>query len=192
MRNFTPPAHSNRTYSHSIASQVINSLVYDVLHGLIRDISSLKAINPSATLTAFDVQCAVRLRFPGELAPLAVKAARQATQLLLEASAKRAGMSLSQSCGLYLPVSFIRSYLKNRLHLRVTKSAAVSMTTALEYLASEILELSCNVAVDNNRIRITPRCIFLAIHMDYELTCLLPNISFPGGGVLPEITVSIP
>ena len=56
-------------------------------------------------------------------------------------------------------------------------------------MTAEVLELAGNAAKDNNRKRITPRHIALAIQGDEELdefaqTC---KVIIPGGGVIPHI-----
>ena len=49
------------------------------------------------------------------------------------------------------------------------------------------MELSGNAARDNNRLRITPRHIFLAVSIDEELKKLLKNVTISQGGNLPFI-----
>ena len=54
-------------------------------------------------------------------------------------------------------------------------------------LKAEVLELSGNAARDNNRTRITPRHIFLAVSIDEELKKLLKHVTISQGGNLPFI-----
>lgn len=51
----------------------------------------------------------------------------------------------------------------------------------------EILELAGNAAKDNNRKRIIPRHIQLAVRNDEELTKIFQSVTIPAGGVLPNI-----
>jgi len=63
----------------------------------------------------------------------------------------------------------------------------------LEYLVAEILELAGNASRDNNRIRIIPRHIQLAVRNDEELNKLLQDVTIANGGVIPNIhSVLIP
>ena len=61
------------------------------------------------------------------------------------------------------------------------------MAAVLEYLTAEILELAGNAAKDNNKSRIVPRYIQLAIRNDHELNTLLNGVTISQGGVLPNI-----
>lgn len=57
----------------------------------------------------------------------------------------------------------------------------------MEYLVAEILELAGNAARDNNKSRIIPRHLQLAIRNDEELNRLLGDVTISQGGVLPNI-----
>lgn len=63
----------------------------------------------------------------------------------------------------------------------------VFLAATLEYLCVEIMELAGNCAKDNNRRRIKPRDIYLAVHNDAELSKLLKHVTIPAGGTLPFI-----
>ena len=61
------------------------------------------------------------------------------------------------------------------------------LAAVLEYLVTEVLELSGNAARDIKRRTINPRSIVLAIRSDEELMRLTPQVIAPSGGVLPHI-----
>lgn len=61
------------------------------------------------------------------------------------------------------------------------------MAGVLEYLSSEILELSSDAARANKRVRINPRHIMMAVKRDTELVELLKDVTFPSAGVVPCI-----
>lgn len=74
---------------------------------------------------------------------------------------------------------------------RVGSGAPVYLTSVLEYLAAEILELAGNAARDNKKSRIIPRHLQLAIRNDEELNKLLGHVTIAQGGVLPNIHQSL-
>ena len=76
---------------------------------------------------------------------------------------------------------------RDHLNERVGKLASIVMTCALEYVASEVLEISGNYAEENHKKRINNRHILLAIKKDDELSKLFHNIIVHEGGVLPHI-----
>lgn len=61
------------------------------------------------------------------------------------------------------------------------------MAGVLEYLSSELLELSGDSAMHNKRKRITPRDVMKAISEDGELRELLKDVTLPYAGVNPFI-----
>ncbi|CAF0753008.1 unnamed protein product [Didymodactylos carnosus] len=98
-------------------------------------------------------------------------------------------ISKSARAGIIFPVTRMHRQLKSSEHVvrRVTKGAAVYLAAVVEYLVAEMLELSGNAARDNNRTRIIPRHILLAVASDEELAKLLKGVTIPQGGVLPCI-----
>ncbi|KAK8763175.1 hypothetical protein V5799_034216 [Amblyomma americanum] len=64
------------------------------------------------------------------------------------------------------------------------------MAAVLEYLTAEVLELAGKVARDN-KTRVTPRHIQLAVRTDKELRKLLSSVTISEGGVLPHIPAEL-
>ncbi|KAH6944800.1 hypothetical protein HPB50_005289 [Hyalomma asiaticum] len=96
--------------------------------------------------------------------------------------------SRSSRAGLAFPVGRIHRLLRQGNYAdRISGAAPVYMAGVLEYLTAEVLELAGNAARDNQRSRITPRHIQLAIRNDEELSKLLGNVTISQGGVLPQI-----
>ena len=80
----------------------------------------------------------------------------------------------SSRAGLQFPVGRITRLLKKGNYSeRVGVGAPVYLAAVLEYLTAEILELAGNAARDNNKHRIIPRHLQLAIRNDEELNKLL-------------------
>ncbi|CAF1075224.1 unnamed protein product [Adineta steineri] len=108
---------------------------------------------------------------------------------MVSSPGKKARISRSSRAGLIFPVTRMHRYLKAAptATARVTKGAAVYLAAVAEYLVAEVLELSGNAARDNQRSRIIPRHMLLAVSMDLELNNLLRGCMIPQGGVLPSI-----
>jgi histone H2A len=101
---------------------------------------------------------------------------------------KRSRRTKTQKSGLTLPVSRIQRNLKKGNYAnRVGAGAAVYLTAVLEYLVAEVLELAANAMRDNNKSRIMPRHLCLAIKKDAELNELIGNACISQGGVVPHI-----
>ena len=101
-------------------------------------------------------------------------------------------VSKSAKAGLQFPVGRIARFLRQGRHAqRVGAGAPVYLAAVLEYLATEVLELTGNAAKDNKKSRIVPRHIQLAVRNDEELARLLANTTIAAGGVLPNIHVAL-
>lgn len=96
--------------------------------------------------------------------------------------------SRSKRAGIVFPVGRIQRLLKDGGYAeRIGAGAAVYLAAVLEYLTAEIMELAGNAARDNNKMRILPRHIQLAVRNDEELSRLLHGVTISQGGVLPNI-----
>ena len=74
---------------------------------------------------------------------------------------------------------------------RLGVGAAIFLTSVIEYITAELLELAGNAAKDNKRCRIIPRHIMLAIKNDDELNELLKSVILPSAGVQPHINAML-
>ena len=90
--------------------------------------------------------------------------------------------------GLQFPVGRIHRYLRRGNYAqRIGAGAPVYLAAVIEYLTAEVLELAGNAARDNNKVRIIPRHLQLAIRNDEELNKLFRHITIAQGGVMPSI-----
>lgn len=97
-------------------------------------------------------------------------------------------VSKSHRAGLAFPVSrVLKSLRKGRYAKHIQVGASVYLTSVIEYLVAEILELSSNAATQNKKLRVTPRHLCLAIRHDEELNQLFAHVTIPNGGVVPFI-----
>ena len=166
------------------AMAVMNDLVVDLYVRVEREAVHLAEINNRATLNSREIQTAVRLVLPGELAKHAVS---EGTKAVTKFSSS-AGGSKSNRAGLQFPVGRIHTLLKTRIKQRVGAGAPVYLAAVMEYIAAEVLELGGNASRDNKRVRIIPRHISLAIRNDEELNKLVGNTTcVADGGVVPHI-----
>lgn len=109
-----------------------------------------------------------------------------------KAKSKSGRVTKSSKCGLQFPVARVGRLLrKNKYANNIATGAAIYLTSVLEYLSAEVLELSGNAAQDNKKSRITPRHLQLAIGNDVELSELLKGVTISQGGVMPFIHSSL-
>uniref|UniRef100_A0AAZ1Y060 Histone H2A n=1 Tax=Oreochromis aureus TaxID=47969 RepID=A0AAZ1Y060_OREAU len=144
----------------SKAMSIMNSFVNDIFERIAAEASRLAHYNKRSTITSREIQTAVRLLLPGELAKHAVSEGTKAVTKLLR---------------------------KGNYAERVGAGAPVYLAAVLEYLTAEILELAGNAARDNKKTRIIPRHLQLAVRNDEELNKLLGGVTIAQGGVLPNI-----
>lgn len=171
---------------------IMNSYVNDTFVRIAAEASKLAAYNSKKTLHARDMQTAVKLVLPGELAKHAVSEGTKAVTLFRETGPGTTGKgnakSASSRAKLQFPVGRVARHLKlGRFGTRVAVGAAVYLAAVMEYLAAEVLELAGNAARDNKKTRITPRHLQLAIRNDEELDKFLGNVTIAQGGVIPFI-----
>jgi histone H2A len=191
------------------AMNEMNFLVHYTFDKLMDSANQFLLSSSHVTMSSRDIQSAIRLAFPGELAKHAVSEGTKAVtkftssiytakgygdanygQIDANGKAKKAKPIMRSSrAGLQFPVSrvdnMIRRFIPGR-EGRLGAGAPVYFTAVLEYLAAEILELAGNAARDNKRVRITTRHITLAIENDEELKRLFGSAVL-SGGVLPNI-----
>ena len=142
------------------------------------------------TISSREVQTAVRLTLPGELAKHAVSEGTKAvTKYTSHYSRKGKKVSKSWRAGLQFPVSRFKTILQKHAPrgFRIGEGAPVYLAAVMEYLTAEMLELGGNAARDNRKSNINPRHLQLASMNDEELSKMLGKHHIVGGGVLPNI-----
>ena len=202
----------------SRAMSITNSFVHDVFERIAVEAGKLVRYNKKGTLSSREIQTAVRLILPGELAKHAVSEGTKAVakytanakgeeEELAAAYDLNAGAgkgkgklaakkatSRSAKAGLTFPVGRVHKYLKRgRYASRIGAGAPVYLTAVMEYMVAEVLELAGNACRDNKLKRVTPRHLVLAVRNDEELNTFLGGVTIAAGGVLPNIhTVLLP
>lgn len=99
-----------------------------------------------------------------------------------------AGKTAQRKLKLTLPIHKFHKALRRQSHTkRVGTSSAVILTSIIEYVTSEILELAGNTAKECHKNRIIPKHIQQAVRTDEELNKYLANVTIAGGGVVPQV-----
>ena len=143
------------------------------------------------TISSREVQTAVRLVLPGELAKHAVSEGTKAVTKYTSGYYSKKGKKVSKSwrAGLQFPVTRFKTILQKHAPrgFRIGEGAPVYLAGVMEYLTAEMLELGGNAARDNRKSNINPRHLQLASMNDEELSKMLGKHHIVGGGVLPNI-----
>ena len=165
------------------AKSQVNLLLHQCHSKLVGQAAQL--LGTRVRMNARDIQTAVRLHFPGELAKHAVsegtKAVTKYTSFVPDESKGR--VYGADKAGLKFPPSLVQNIAAPH---NLNMGGAVYLAGVLEYISAEILELAGNAARDSKRTRITNRHLYLAIENDEELSLLFDK-SVLGTDVLPNI-----
>lgn len=173
----------------------LNNLIRVVLRKIMENVNRLMVSGKRKTISSREIQSAVRLSLPGELAKHAVNEGTKAVTkynssegpLLHGEGGKAKPVSRSKRAGLQFPVTRVENIMMQLATAeRKSGGSAVYLAGVLEYICAEILELGGNAARDNKKVRITPRHIKLAILNDEELATLFRGVVM-SGGVVPFI-----
>ena len=96
--------------------------------------------------------------------------------------------SKSKRAGIHFPVTkFIKKFKSSNSRMSVPVNSGVMITSVVEYLTAEVLELSGYVTHEKKKKTISPRDIFLAVKNDSELNQLLKNTVMTQSGAVPHI-----
>lgn len=184
------------TPEHSItanAKQQLNSAICYLATEITKIALYLTQKAKKKTLSEKEVLQAVKILFPTELSTNAVFEGERS--ILKFTNEDRKNASRQDKAGIIFPPSITEKFLRNfdYSNYMVTKKAPIFLAAVLEYLTQDILQLSAEIANDNNRVRITIRDLELSVRMDPELSILFTkcNIAFIGGGVVPFIHSSL-
>ena len=137
------------------------------------------------TLTSRDIQTAVRLLFPGELAKHAVSEGTKAVTMFASDGDRHGGLKFRAARS--------RRAIKAAWCGRIGGGAALYLAAVLEYTSTELLDLAATRAKAHKRTRITDRYLQTSILNDEELFRLFKRmgIQITHGGVLPNIHAAL-
>lgn len=181
------------------AASFVEDLIESVMKRIMASVNILVRQNKKQTISSREVQAAVRMVLPGELAKHAVSEGIKAITKYNTSKAvspektikKGKSVAVSQSssfrAGLLFPIARVKGFMKTLSQAeRIGSGAPVYLTAVLEYLAAELLELAGNNARDMNKKRISIRSLQLAIYNDEELNRLFKHAVITCG-VFPNI-----
>jgi len=166
----------------------LSNICLYIIDLIMQNINLLMRRNSAVTLSTRDVQSAVRLTLPGELAKNAVSEGVKAVTLFNQSLSKKNSVRTSRTsrAGLLFSVSRVENIMRDlSIRDRLSFNSAVYLAAVIEYIIAEILELSGNEAKNKGRVRLTTRFIYLGISNDSELSELFKNV-YLAGGVLPS------
>ena len=181
-----------------VAKGELNAVVYYIGKALADKAEFAARQAQKSTVTSREIQTAVKLVIPGELAKHAISEGTKAVTKWSASKDQPGKRSLAMRAGLQIPPARAGQYFKGipkkgkkikQSSASVGTGAKVYLAAVLEYLAAEILELAGIAARDVHRQRIKVRQLFLAVETDEELKRLFTdlNITMAGAGVVPHI-----
>lgn len=164
-------------------------LVNTTLSKIIDSSNILMRRSGNKTLGSRDMQFAVRMTLPGELAKHATAEGTKAVtkyassvEAKVKGSEKAKPIPRAVRAGTIFSISRTeRKMMKQSVACKKQAMAAVYLAAVLEYICAEVLELAGNVARDHQKIRVTPRFIKLSILNDEELSKFFDDIVMSGG-----------
>ena len=178
------------------ARQQLNSATYFLAVYLANVISRLTIISKKKTMSDREVSNATRLVLPLTLANDSLEKAQSSVEKFNDDSTdKTKHTSRQEKAGIIFPPSIAEKFLRNfdMSKIMVTKNAPVFLACVLEHVVTTLLQYSSELTKSANRVRITIRELELSVQENPDLqqlwdTC---NLSFVGGGVVPQIHESL-
>jgi histone H3 len=176
------------------AKQQLNSCIFIISKFLSEKARELVLISKKRTMSVKQISNAVKLTLGvGEFRDLVIKNAEDAVDTFLNVEEKH--NSRQDKAGIIFPPSICEKFLRNFDYskIMITSASPVYFASVLEFIATDILIISSKIAKDNNHVRITIRDLEMAVRGNKDLSDLFNtcNISFIGGGVVPEIHESL-
>lgn len=141
-------------------------------------------LSENKSISAKNVQNAVRIMYPGDLAKHAVsEGTKTVTKFAAEPKGTRGeGMkkSFAVRSGLQVSPARVKKFF-DLYDKRVATIAYVYLAAVIEYTIAELLEIAGNVARDNKRVRIVPQHFIIGVSNDPELMCFFGKLGIDYG-----------
>jgi histone H3/H4 len=133
-------------------------------------------ITAASTVTCGEIQNAVRLFLPGELAKHAVS---EGTKAVTKYTSGNKYSTMRKRAGLQVDVTLIGILMSEQLKREVSLCAAVYLAAVLEYMMAELLELGGNAARDDYVCTVVAtKHLVTALKHDEEFRSFCKGVSF--------------
>lgn len=198
------------TYIHRLLKQInqetkinrdamtnLNSAVKDIMNRICKESKNLLDLSKHKTLSLADASTAVDLVLENELSQFARKQGDKAltkyrssvSGAKTEGESKDKKESKQARAGLVLPVSRVKTYLKEKCGIsgKIQTEVPIYVTAVVEYLISEVLELSSLASVSEKKKTISPKHIRIALEGDEDLHALFHAAMLSKAGVQEQI-----
>jgi histone H2B len=181
------------------ALRTTNEIVKSTIMDIGKVANGLALVYNKKTVTGREIQAAVKIVLPGELAKHADSEGSKAiakfnasvsgsTKSPKKSGAKSKSTSNAARAGLTFSPSRVRKLLGAQVSVgRIGVGAPIYLAAVVEYLTAEIFELSGNTSRDHKRVRVNNRDIMLSVSHDDEFAQLYtPKKYILGGGVVAK------
>jgi histone H3/H4 len=170
----------------SKASGELNSALNVIGKALAASAANLAKASGKETVSSREVQSAVQMIFPEEMAKHAVSEGSKAVTKN-DATTATKKMSVAKRSGLVIPPARVRVFLKDEAK-RVGSMAPIYLAAVLEYFTSDLLELASNAAWDRNKKTISSSHIFMAANNE-EIESLFRHLGIilSSAAVMPNV-----
>lgn len=169
------------------AVSAMNNLILITIDKIAKVTNTVMMRSNKKTVSSREIQTAVRLLFPKDLAK---HAHQDGTKAVIKYNSSKSDGSKGQRsarAGLIFPVTRTENiFMSKSIAKRKSEDMTMYLTAVVEYLCAELLELAGTVALNNKKKRVTPRYIIIAIYNDDDLSALYKD-SYLAGGVVPNI-----
>jgi histone H3/H4 len=177
----------------SNAVAVLDDVVLELIDDLHSAMHSIIKSSKLVTLTKSVVESATRLVLPGELGKQAISVAQTAVSSFqnTKAGSRDDTVDRSERAKLNVSVARVERTLSNLHFERISPLASVYTAAVVEYVLSEILSLAITQTLLEERARISPRDVSMAIASDEELSAMVSTDIIAMGGVVPHINSAL-
>lgn len=166
----------------------LNSFIFDFFHRICKEAKNLQQFTFKLSLSEKEIQTAINLILPIDLAKHAISQSTKAVTTYQSTLGAGSGGTRSDRAGVIFPVGRLQRYIKQYGYAeRVGNLSGIVLAASLQYLTSELLESAGNIVNDQNKKRIDPRHVLLALQNDEDFSKLTQNVCIPNAGVKPDV-----
>lgn len=162
----------------------LNNLVRINIEKIMVAVNQIMLHTSKKTISYKEIINIAKLYFSDDIAKNIITYANQSVVSYENNKKNKNRGSKSSLSGLVLPVTRIQNYMMRLSNAsRKSEKSSIVMAAICEYLISEILKASIDIADKNKKIRISTRHIMLAIQSHKDLKVFYNNAVFAGGVV---------